>query len=211
MPRGSKPIDITGRRFGRLTATRMTDQRMHSNVMWHCICDCGNVVLVGSRDLRTGHTRSCGCLKMEMLKDRVTKHGAAKTRIYMIWGQMLSRCYKPTNRSFKFYGERGIGVCDEWRYSFNKFAEDMGNPPEGCSLERINNELGYSKENCRWANKIDQMNNRRNNIMVSFDGKQLTMAQFARMLGFPYAKVRSAINRGVKNIGGFEISISRRS
>lgn len=210
MPRGAKPIDIAGQRFGRLTVSEMTDQRMHKNVMWRCTCDCGNTVVVGARDLRTGHTRSCGCLKLEMLKTRVTRHGAAGTRLYMIWQEMLARCYRAESPSFKFYGARGISVCDEWRTSFESFAADMGDPPFGCSLERKNNDMNYSKDNCQWATHTEQMNNRRGNIIISFNGREMTMAQFARFLGFHYAKVRSAIKRGVTSIGGYEISVSKR-
>lgn len=210
MPRGSKPIDISGQRFGRLTVSEMTDQRRKSSVMWRCLCDCGNIVIAASGDLRTGHTRSCGCLKLEILKARVTKHGASGTRLYMIWQEMIARCHRQENVSFKFYGARGISVCDEWKTSFEAFAADMGDRPLGCSLERKNNNLNYNKENCKWATHTDQMNNRRGNIIISFDGQEMTMAQFARFIGFPYAKVRSAIKRGVTSIKGYEIKAGKR-
>ena len=184
---------------------------MNSNVVWHCICDCGSTVMASGRDLRTGHTRSCGCLKAELTKKRFIKHGQHGSRLYMVWQEMLARCYRPTSTSFQFYGARGINVCEAWRDSFEAFAADMGPPPPGYSLERKNNDLGYSKENCRWATRVEQMNNRRNNIIITFGDNQLPMAEFARMLGFPYAKVRSAVKRGAKKIGGYEISAVRRS
>lgn len=211
MPRGSKPIDLSGQKFGLLSAIEVSGKDKHGNVMWRCSCECNSIITVTSRDLRTGHTKSCGCLKIAMLKSRVTKHGRSGTRLYMVWQEMVARCHRPSHKNFPFYGGRGIAVCDEWQSSFEKFAEDMGHPPSGHSLERVDNDGNYSKSNCRWANKEDQMNNRRNNVIISFDGREMTMAQFAKMLGFAYGKVRSAVNRGVCNIGGYEVRVIRQS
>jgi len=124
-------------------------------------CDCGSIKIVQLGHLKSGHSKSCGCLSSEMAAKRSTKHGKANTREYMIWGQMKQRCYNKNHKNYHNYGGRGITICERWVMSFDNFYKDMGNKPEGLSLDRINVNENYEKSNCRWANQSTQCLNRR--------------------------------------------------
>ena len=122
---------------------------------WECMCVCGTVAIVAGAHLNNGNTRSCGCLCKEMTKKTVTKHGKSKDRAYTSWAGMLYRCGNDSCTKYYRYGGRGISVCDRW-YKFENFYADMGDPPPGLSIDRIDNDLGYYPENCRWATQETQ-------------------------------------------------------
>lgn len=161
---------LAGQRFGRLTVLQESEVRRHGYIFWRCLCDCGSGCLVASNKLRTGHTRSCGCLQREHARNRVailssrnTRHGhcvGKPSRAYRAWGDMLSRCNDPNNRRYPDYGGRGICVCERWR-KFENFLADMGDPPLGQSLDRRNNDGNYEPGNCRWATRSQQQRNKR--------------------------------------------------
>ena len=163
--------DISGYRFGMLTVVRRgpDDQKNHK-ATWQCKCNCGTFKDIRSNDLVRGRVTSCGCnANLTGSEANAFKHGWSGSRIYNVWIEMRARCSRPDNPSYEFYGGRGISFCPRWE-SFECFLSDMGRPLPGQSLDRIDNDKGYCKENCKWAKKIDQANNRRTSRFVTIDG-----------------------------------------
>lgn len=159
------PKDLTDQVFGRLTVLRYAEEKTSSgNYKWVCSCSCGKQTVVNSTGLVQGTTTSCGCYADEVRGKASLIHGMTRTSEYGAWKNAISRCYNPDNKKYHDYGGRGIDVCDEWHQiaevGFVKFYEDMG-PSNGLTLERVNVNLGYSKENCIWDNRYNQGYNQR--------------------------------------------------
>lgn len=171
---GRKHNDLTGKRFGRLTAIERAGTTKDRHATWLCKCDCGNVVIVCSRDMTTGHTKSCGCLNREQTAAINATHLKSGERLYRVWLKMRERCNTTSNKNFKHYGGRGIKICEEWNdYTvFRTWALDNGydkNAPFGkCTLDRINNNGNYEPLNCRWVDMKIQANNKRNSKKKPF-------------------------------------------
>jgi len=170
-------IDVTGKKFGRLTAKAYLGKSY-----WSCICDCGNTAEVTMYRMKSGNTTSCGCRKRSVLGEATTKHGKAGTRTHRIWKAMRSRCNNPNLPRYKDYGGRGITVCKRWE-KFENFLADMGEAPKGMSIDRVNNDKGYSPKNCKWATTKEQNNNTRNTIRV----KGKTLMQIVKETGISYS------------------------
>lgn len=155
-------IDLTGKRFGRLTVSgRNTENDMRNGAMWDCICDCGVSKTISSNALRRGATISCGCYKRENTSIVKRKHGLHGVDEYEVWINMLGRCRNKHKKEFKNYGGRGIKVCERWS-EFNNFIKDMGKRPSKFhSLDRIDVNGDYDPQNCRWSTKTEQARNKR--------------------------------------------------
>jgi len=155
-------VDIAGKRFGRWTALTIDPERKHGHVRWFCRCDCGTERVVTGVTLRSGHSKSCGCIGKEKNRKRLTTHGMSNTSIYHRWQAMKQRCYNPNARWYSNYGARGIGVCEDWRPDYQAYYADVGDVPgDGLTLDRVDNSRGYSPDNIRWATRAVQTANRR--------------------------------------------------
>jgi hypothetical protein len=149
--------DMRGLRFAQLTVKRLVGKDGRGAYVWECLCDCGRVSNVRGYLLRTGRTKSCGCLRKKS-GDRTRTHGMSGTTTYNVWRGMIQRCQDPARKDYYRYGGAGVTVCERWQ-SFNNFLADMGERPEGLTLDRIDNAKGYSPDNCRWATPTEQVRN----------------------------------------------------
>lgn len=183
--------DISGEIFGRWTAISKVKSRAGSSY-WLCQCICGVRKEVALGSLRKGISQSCGCLADELSSKRLqsekmrkirTKHGLRNTKEYDIWFTMKARCYDKNSKSYPRYGGRGITVCDRWLASVENFVEDMGLKPENMSLDRIDNNGGYCKENCRWATDSEQRYNSSTSVRYDYNGKMYTTRELAEKAG----------------------------
>lgn len=163
-------------------------------------CACGNEKRICVYKVLSGHTKSCGCFRKEVTPQNTrqykTTHGKTHTRVYHVWRAMLARCTNPKYRQWKRYGGRGIKVCDAW-HKFENFYADMGDPPIGLTLERRDNNQGYSAANCYWATQTEQNNNRRSNIQITCNGLTLSPAQWAEKLGIERKHIYNRRHRGM--------------
>jgi hypothetical protein len=188
------PIDITGKKYGRLTAIRLLESRKvgtQSKRFWLFSCECGKEMELAAGAVTSGNTLSCGCL----LKDTITKHGGTGTKVYGVWHAMINRCRDRNDPAYKDYGGRGIIICERWM-EFANFAADMGPRPEGGTLDRIDVNGNYEPGNCRWADAKKQANNRRNNMRLMFNGEDLTMSEWADRLGVSKSRIKNRIDAG---------------
>jgi hypothetical protein len=186
-------VDLTGRVFGRWTVlSRCIDRPKY----WRCRCACGNLKEVNGGNLRQGQTNSCGCWNAESTARRLTTHGQTGTRAHNIWLCMKDRCLNPRNDRYEDYGGRGIRISPEWRDSFSAFLADMGHPPKGYSLERIDNDGNYEAKNCRWIPRSMQSRNKRKTVRISAFGREMLQADWARLLGVNSSHIWYATNKG---------------
>jgi hypothetical protein len=180
-------LDLTGQRFGRLVALRQVASREHGGQKfgyWLCRCDCGNETEVMTANLKKGNTKSCGCLNLELARERFREiatpftHGRnMRDRTYASWSSMLRRV-----RHGELYIERGISVDPKW-LKFENFLADMGERPDGMTIDRIDNDGPYAPGNCRWASPEVQMSNRSNTRNLTYEGRTQSVAQWAREFG----------------------------
>jgi hypothetical protein len=194
-----KKLEWIGQRYSRLTVISLHERRGPKR-LWLCRCDCGNDVVVQDSNLRSDHTRSCGCFHQERRKEARTTHGKTDAPIYDVWVNMKQRCFNPNLDSYPNYGGRGITVCDEWRDSFEAFYRYVGEPPEGTTIDRINNDGNYEPGNVKWSTATEQVTNRRRlpryGKRFLFDGEQVTVHQLAARLNLSPATLYKRLDAG---------------
>jgi len=150
--------------------SKSKEKTKDGHIKWMCQCDCGNVAEYVATRVRNNNIFQCKSCSLKLLAISKTKHGMLKTSTYSSWCSMKDRCFNKKSKDYPSYGARGITVCKEWKDSFEKFYLDMGEKPKGMSIDRINNNLGYFKENCRWATRSEQQKNKSNSCFWLIDG-----------------------------------------
>lgn len=195
--------DLTGKKFHRWTVLENRGYDSQGKSQWLCRCDCGTLRVVSGYSLKKakGGSKSCGCLAKELLAARNTfaaKHNMSDSRLYRIWAEIKQRCYNPKATSYENYGGRGIKMCNAWLDSFESFFEwSVANGySDKLSIDRINSDGDYEPSNCRWADATTQANNTRSNRIISFNGKTLTVAQWAKELNVSDKLLRSRLDAG---------------
>lgn len=181
---------LIGERFGMLLVIK---QGTHKKVF--CICDCGKETLVFKDNLIRENSLGCGCKRDEDARKRMTTHGMTKTKTYRSWMHAKGRCRNKSDKRYMDYGGRGITFCKEWD-KFENFYRDMGEAPDGMSIDRIDNNKGYFKENCRWSDVYDQGTNKRNNVLIELDGRSMTASQWSRETGILFWTIIARVKRG---------------
>lgn len=194
----AESLGMVGQRFDRLLIMSRAENRRDGTHQWLCRCDCGASIKVRRYDLIHKTVRSCGCLRRDRgiansshlaeLRKRIDHskqmvHGRSKTPTYFVWKEMTQRCTNPNDEAYRHYGGRGITICARWK-GFENFLADMGERPNGLTLDRFpNNNGNYEPGNCRWATAKQQANNTRNNRLITFDGRTRTLAEWSDLLG----------------------------
>lgn len=201
--------DYTNLKFGRLTVLQFV-QRKERKSYWKCICDCGKEVVLPITYLTTGDTKSCGCLRKEKTSNLSRKNSFVKSkRLNSIWANMKRRCYNSKSISYQYYGKKGIKVCDEWKNNFRVFqdwAYENGYD-EKLTIDRIDNNKGYSPDNCRWVSSFEQHNNMSTNRSITYNGVIYhSTSEFCRKYNLNYNKFRQMYNRYNKDL---DYAISR--
>lgn len=167
-----KRKELAGQRFGKLVVVKSTGKNTAGRYLWECICDCGKHIVLRSDLLRRGISDNCGCLTKEKMSRWGLKHGKTingnpnGNTTYVSWKGMKQRCCNPNSDQYHYYGARGVTVCDRWINSFENFLEDMGERPEGLTLDRIDSNGNYEPGNCRWADYYIQNNNKRRHYYI---------------------------------------------
>lgn len=196
-------LDLSGRKFGRLTCIKDVGRAKGSNVLWLCKCECGNESIVRSGKLMNGHTQSCGCLQKERCITTHTTHSLSRdqkgnrSKLYHVWDGIKQRCSNPKSTFYQDYGGRGILVCEEWNDypNFHEWATGNGYR-EGLTIERKDVNKGYSPDNCCWITRLQQSRNKRNSCKLTFRGKTKLLIDWAQEIGVDSAALRLRMKRG---------------
>lgn len=177
--------NLLNKKFNRLTVLHQTDRADY----FVCLCICGNRKTVKKGHLISGGVKSCGCLKKEKFTNY--RHGKRKTATYSSWAHMKERCTDINSRIYQRYGAQGILMCERWSV-FANFLEDMGDRPEGTTIDRVDNSKGYFKENCRWATKKEQSTNRTSTRFITWENQTYSIKDWSELKGIAY---RTLVNR----------------
>lgn len=193
--------DLTGQRFGKLTAIKIVGKNRNRTNLWLCKCDCGNEHITSTDLLLNGQCKSCSCLQKEKISKLSYRHGLHKTKIYNIWCAIKHRCSSNVGKNTKYYRDKGIKVCNEWIDKENGFINfynwAMQNGyKEGLSIDRIDSNKNYCPENCRWVDSYIQNNNKSSNKYITYNNETYTLAQWCRKLGLNYHRTVCRLLRG---------------
>ena len=194
--------NLCGQKFGKRTVigfgVPIIRKDGRKKTAFVCRCDCGNEVVVAGSNLKNGNTQSCGCTRREKIGAFNRSHGKSHTRLYAIWCRMKQRCTNPKTNEYGFYGGRGIKVCDEWANSFDAFESWALNAgyDDSLTIDRIDTDLSYTPENCRWVSRKEQSNNKRDNHKLTFDGKTQTISMWAEETGIDRRAITQRLKRG---------------
>lgn len=207
--------NLIGKRFGRLVVVEDGGYSASGHTrLCRCICDCGNEKDINASSLKRGTTVSCGCYSSEQKSLRSKTHGIGnESRLYRIWSGMKSRCYSTKDRNYFRYGGRGIEVDDVWRYdfiAFQKWALENGYSDE-LSIDRKNNDGPYSPDNCRWATRLDQSNNRRTSVTITYHGETRTVAEWSKITGIKSATLAQRKRNGWDDKDCIETPVNSKS
>jgi len=179
--------DLTGKVFGKLTVLKEAARR-NGRIVWLCLCECGNKSIIQTSNLTNGHTKSCQCL-------RRSKNGSSQLDVYNIWKGMIARCHKPQNEAYEDYGGRGIVVCKRWHNIANFIADMKERPSSQHTIDRIDNNKGYSPNNCRWATRVEQGRNKRNNKIIKINGVEKCLSEWVEQYKTQHSMVYARIFR----------------
>ena len=192
-----RSVDLTGQKFGRLTVVQF-DHKENGRKYYLCQCDCGNFKIVSNHSLKSGNTKSCGCLHKEILIQRNKDnriHHPENERLLRIWRAMLHRCYKETDEHYDYYGGRGIKVCDDWHdfEAFQKWALANGYA-DNLTIDRLDGNKDYCPENCSWATMTVQNNHKSDTKWLTYKGKTQSLSDWCRELGLDYFRIKARLN-----------------
>lgn len=191
---------MIGMKFGLLTVRSLSIERRHGQKVYECVCECGNVSVVLSANLRKGNSTSCGCLRQKKCSIRMLglnlRHGETDTKLWKTWKGVVERTTNPASSHYLRYGGAGIGIHPDWLV-YENFALDIGKPPTPLhSIDRINNSKGYEPGNVRWATAMEQAANRRTNVYILLNGERMILAQAARALGISKSSASRWLTQG---------------
>ena len=194
--------DLTGLKFGRLTVIKLDHKKQRNDkrgtrCYWLCECDCGNITTVLTEALKSGHTKSCGCLGKEKRLEANKTHNLTNNRIYSIWHGIKARCFNNNEKAYKNYGERGITLCEEWKNNFMTFYNWSINNgyQDNLTIDRINVNGNYEPNNCRWVNQKQQSRNMRKNHNITYKGETHCLAEWAEILDINYSTLTERVRK----------------
>ena len=193
----TKLKDLTGQRFGRLTVVTRAKNTKNGQCRWLCKCDCGKEKIVRTTHLTSGKIKSCGCLLIDILKEKKSIHGMTNTKLFYIWGGIKARCYNKNNKQYKYYGARGIIVCDEWKNDFVSFYNwAMANGyKEHLSIDRIDFNGNYEPTNCRWTTNKEQQRNKSNNRFITYKNETKILTDWCNELNISIATMSARLKK----------------
>lgn len=200
-------MNLINQKYGKLFVVQKSNFSKKNNIMWDCLCDCGNKTKVSTANLNSGRVRSCGCLKSEKLSKRNITHNQRHSHLYEVWKSMKQRCYNPKLKSYKNYGGRGIKICEPWYNDFQAFydwayangysTKEQQNETKKLTIDRIDNNGNYTPDNCRWVTRKQQASNLRTTKLVTIKGETKCVADWCREYNIHRSTYDTRIRKGM--------------